>query len=381
MTFKLIQKILAQLHHLAFHHIQTANDLALVLKDSPQSKKNSRIIYEAYIAYGHFLDPLLIESTLGEQFILFFETSSFYLLGPYRSTKQFSQEPELASYQQSLVYISPNNQKLISDLIYFLLYQREESTLLLPHQVKKNALPDQSTPTLTPEINKHQSSLEDHLLNAVYHGHTLNVQEILKSNPLNKDNDTIGLLSKKSLIRHYRNISITTVTLATRAAIQGGALSESAYRLSDYYIQLLEDTHFVTDLSLLMEQALLKLTQSVKQERLLNYGPLTNKAREYISQHLYNQLTRQDVARYLKITPNHLDKVFKAETTQSISSYIKKEKLRLAIHLIEQDSHQLSEIADSLSFSSLNSFSKFFKKELGYAPSQHLKQKKTSPEG
>lgn len=49
----------------------------------------------------------------------------------------------------------------------------------------------------------------------------------------------IGTLAKDPL-RHTKNLAIVNITLASRAAIRGGLLSEISFSLSDSYIQKIE---------------------------------------------------------------------------------------------------------------------------------------------
>ncbi|WP_046587524.1 hypothetical protein [Bacillus sp. SA1-12] len=63
--------------------------------------------------------------------------------------------------------------------------------------------------------------------------------EFLKLFKIIPDRGQMGVLSKKSLLRNQKNLGITVITLATRAAMEGGLHHEIAYTLSDLYIQSL----------------------------------------------------------------------------------------------------------------------------------------------
>lgn len=363
MEFKHIQKLIKDIHSVELHVIHTTEDLKKLLAQGKLESDNQQLITTLYEAHQNDLDPLFVETNSDCHFIMFPDSDCYYLVGPFT----------LEANHRSLPYLKRASLRSLAELLYYLIFEKQGAKLLFSEDLEASSpLPLTHSP-LTPDTPLHQQELENLMLTAIREGQIAKVKELLLLNPINKENDSIGVLSKKSLIRHYRNISITTVTLATRAAIQGGLFPEIAYTLSDRYIQALEETQFISDISKLMTEALVELTRKVSQEKQLNFSPITNKAREYISNHLYEPITREDVADFLMISPNHLDKVFKADLDNSIARYIKHEKLNLACELIEQQHYSLSDISESLGFHSLNSFSKLFKQHYGYTPSHHLR--------
>ncbi|MFW8053795.1 helix-turn-helix domain-containing protein [Vagococcus fluvialis] len=378
MKISQIKTILHQFHNLSFHHIQSEIDLIDILIDSPFKQKTAMEIKDLHMYFSYLYDPFYFEASTNESFIFFFNSPSLYLLGPFKTQKNLSGSSfEQKKYLEALPYISTVHLPLMSQLISFLLYQKEGSQLLTSEDIKVQTLSTDIQKHFEIEPKRHEQTLENDMLQAITKGDLSKVKAILAKNPLNSDNDTIGTLSKKSMIRHYRNVSITSVTLATRAAIKGGVFPEIAYQLSDYYIQAIEDSSFISELNFLFNSALVDLTKKVRHENQLNLNPLTNLAREYIASHLYEPITRQDIAIDLDVTPNYLDKVFKADMKKSVNEYLKQEKLNLAKQLIEKKTLNLSDISQILGFTSLNSFSKHFKKNIGYPPSQHLTKKKS----
>lgn len=365
MEIKYIQSLIKSLHQLDLYVIESETELAeqvIACQNQPEALK---IITDFYTEHQDSLDPLFLEITHEMAFVMFPASERYYLLGPFT----------LHTEPSTLPYLNKASLRPLSELLYYLLFKKLGPTLLFKEDLAPSCSVTPDEPSATFKRPLHQQTLETMMLRAIKTGNVPKVKELLLLNPLNKENDSIGLLSKKSLIRHYRNISITTVTLATRAAIQGGLFLEVAYTLSDRAIQRLEEARFITDLNKLMTEALVDLTRQVHQEKQLNISPLTNKAREYISNHLYEPTTRDEVATFLTISPNHLDKVFKTDLNISVARYIKQTKLQIACELIEQQQMSLSQIAEMLGFGSLNSFSKLFKQYYGYAPSQHLSYK------
>ncbi|HEX3077965.1 MAG TPA: hypothetical protein VHQ24_13980, partial [Lachnospiraceae bacterium] len=73
---------------------------------------------------------------------------------------------------------------------------------------------------------------------------------------------TIGTLAKDKL-RHSKNLGIVLVTLASRAAMEGGLLPEVAYSLSDSYINKIEELSDTVSIDHLAKQAEYQYAQMV----------------------------------------------------------------------------------------------------------------------
>lgn len=75
---------------------------------------------------------------------------------------------------------------------------------------------------------------------------------------------TVGTLAKSHL-RSFQNLAIVIITLASRAAIEGGVMPEVAYTLSDSYIQKVETLHIPEAAIQLARQAEYQYTKMVQE--------------------------------------------------------------------------------------------------------------------
>ncbi len=113
-----------------------------------------------------------------------------------------------------------------------------------------------------------------------------------------------------------------------------------------------------------------RLTYYTKTE---NSNPIVKQIKQYIQEHINEQITLQDVAQSLFFSPVYCSSIFKKETGLSIINYCLNEKIKLAKRLIIE-SAELQSIAEQLGFSSYNYFSRTFKNREGITPMQY-KQK------
>ena len=77
---------------------------------------------------------------------------------------------------------------------------------------------------------------------------------------------TAGKLSENE-IRNERNLGICSITLATRAAIEGGAAPAKAYKLSDLYINKIDQCKRMTEIFEYRKRSLYDFAKLVVEER------------------------------------------------------------------------------------------------------------------
>lgn len=184
----------------------------------------------------------------------------------------------------------------------------------------------------------------------------------------------IGTLAKNQL-RSFQNIAIVLITLASRAAMEGGVLPEIAYSLSDSYIQKIEEMHIPEAAVQLARQAeyhYAELVHEVKSAGKNNPIDLRlNQCKEYIFAHLHGKLSTSDIAAALHLTPNYLSNLFKKEEGITITEYIQNEKIKLAKNMLIYSHYSYSTIATYLGFSSQSHLGKIFKQITGMTMHQY----------
>ncbi|HEY4390690.1 MAG TPA: response regulator [Paenibacillus sp.] len=98
----------------------------------------------------------------------------------------------------------------------------------------------------------------------------------------------------------------------------------------------------------------------------------------YITEHLSEPITREELASYVYLNPAYLSRLFKRELGESITDYILNARMSLARDLITTSTMPISDIAKTLGYHNFSYFSKMFRKVYDVSP-QQLRQK--SPEG
>lgn len=95
--------------------------------------------------------------------------------------------------------------------------------------------------------------------------------------------------------------------------------------------------------------------------------------KHYIQSHYGDELTRTSLAEIVFLNPDYLARVFKKETGVSLGTYIIQARIKTAKHLLETTSLSVYGIATKVGYSNYSYFSKLFKQDTGWSPSEFRK--------
>ncbi|OMD67273.1 hypothetical protein BSK62_09770 [Paenibacillus odorifer] len=212
----------------------------------------------------------------------------------------------------------------------------------------------------------HEPMLEKNLFHYVKKG---NKTELLRVQASFSE-ESYGLLSKRSQLRNKKNLAISCITLATRAAIDGGLYWEISYTLSDFHIQHIEELKDIPAVDHAVLNALCDFADHVKESRMAKLSRTVALCQNYIFNHLYEELSLDRLAEVAGLNRSYLSLLFKKETGITISDFIQLERIEEAKRLIEVPEISLSDIASRLHFNDQSYFTKVFKKYTGITPKQ-----------
>jgi AraC-like DNA-binding protein len=116
----------------------------------------------------------------------------------------------------------------------------------------------------------------------------------------------------------------------------------------------------------LVEQA--RLAQPETRDR---HGHYVTLAKDYLLRHLTQSLHLEEVAAHLQISEEHLARLFKRSTGETVFDYVRRMRLEQARTLLIGSDMNVSEIAERTGFGSLAAFSRSFKRELGASPTEY----------
>lgn len=96
-------------------------------------------------------------------------------------------------------------------------------------------------------------------------------------------------------------------------------------------------------------------------------------AKKYITQHVREKLSLNDVAEVFSISPNYLSVLFSKYSDIGFTDYVNQSKIDAAKKLMQDGRYKVYEISDLLGFESPFYFSRVFKKITNLSPSDYMK--------
>lgn len=177
-----------------------------------------------------------------------------------------------------------------------------------------------------------------------------------------------GHLSNDPL-RNIKYLFVASTTLATRFAIEGGLDSETAYNISDLYIQNMDRCTDISQVHDLQKEMMLFFTREVaKLSRKKVYSKPVLQCMNYIDMHLNETLSLDVLARQVKHNPNYLSLLFKKELGITLTAYIRSRRVEAAKNMLLYSDYSFSRISSCLAFSSQSYFIRIFRESTGYTP-------------
>ena len=98
------------------------------------------------------------------------------------------------------------------------------------------------------------------------------------------------------------------------------------------------------------------------------------RACDYIDNHIYCDFSREDVADYVHMSPEHLSRIFKKKMGVTLVDYIQNKKIEAAKELLENTSMPVGEIAQKVGYTNFAYFSGLFKKYTKLTPLEYRKK-------
>ena len=278
---------------------------------------------------------------------------------------------ELFLHELCLIYYFISEEKLfLSD---FTLYDATSNILEQNQLVKRYEAQESDPPapldpvTFGNDIQHTTIGFEQQMLTFIRNGDPEGLKNYMDSHPAGQPGKT-----SSSYLRQLQNIFIATVTLCSRAAIEGGLPAEEALSLSDRYIQHSEKFGHPEQIlnlqyHMIMDYATLVAQLAVGGE----YNYFLRTITSYIREHLDERLTVDQIAEAMHMNRSYLSTKFKKETGRSLSSYVIDTKLKKSMEYLRNTDKPIIEIVNLLGFSSQGYFQNVFKRHIGITPGQY----------
>lgn len=172
-------------------------------------------------------------------------------------------------------------------------------------------------------------------------------------------------VTPKSLQAYLQSVVIAGHRWLERARGVGTGNGGPAATAADVY-SFEDDPHPEAELFQILSSLMAAFHETMSDTR----HAYVNRAIAYIRERLDRNLTLQEVAKFVHLTPNHFSDAFKKETGQSYIEFVTRERMQRAAHVLRTTPLKISEVAGAVGYEDIKYFSQQFKKHTGQTPSE-----------
>lgn len=226
-----------------------------------------------------------------------------------------------------------------------------------------------------PEISLAMSLLEER-----YNDENILIKAVSKGDR-NTATDIIGKLINMKLqprtkdpIRNKKNQGIILNTLCRKAAEQSFIHPIYLDEISTKFAIELEKLSTMKALDELTYEMIKKYCLLVQNYSLKDYSALIQKTLNFINFNMSKPITLKSIATEFSVNPNYLSTLFKKEVHMTLTEYINKQRINVAVKMLNTKDMQIQDIAWYVGINDVNYFTKLFKKVIGYTPTEYKKQ-------
>lgn len=225
---------------------------------------------------------------------------------------------------------------------------------------------------LAPELFTQREDAEFHvpidfetaLCHAIENGSRQELMKILYSPVRGR----VGTMSLNEL-RQQKYAAVCLATLLSRAAIRAGLTEEVSFAISDSFCQYIDQLNDIAQIQRRVLSMMSEFCDRVKEvKQTEKYSVVVRKTMDYISVHLHESISLDDLSKHCSLCSRSLSLRFKKETGLGIPDYIHSEKIREAKYMLSHTGYSLSEISCYLNYPSQSYFTQVFKRYTGTTP-------------
>lgn len=116
------------------------------------------------------------------------------------------------------------------------------------------------------------------------------------------------------------------------------------------------------------------ISDKIKDQKNRQKVSLIQKTIKYIENNYDRDISLNDIAEKVYLTPSYLANLFKEDTGETVMNYLTRIRINEAKNYLENTDKKIYQIAEEVGFNNSKYFSRVFKKRTGYTPGQYRKQ-------
>ncbi|SEQ31143.1 helix-turn-helix domain-containing protein [Butyrivibrio sp. TB] len=211
---------------------------------------------------------------------------------------------------------------------------------------------------------------EKQFLSMIRNGDTKNVMSAFEklSGP-----ESLSDFSKETLNYYASGYGLAILkTLSRKAAEESGLSVITIDEITQKYTQLSSATKSPELQTRYLIEMIVELTKAVRNHKLSldRFSAPIQRVLEYISLHLGDHISNEDLTSAANMSVSHLARLFKKETGVTMTEYAASMRCKKAAGLLKKTTLPIQEISSYVGYSDNNYFVKVFRKNYGMTPTE-----------
>ncbi|MGN1004154.1 MAG: helix-turn-helix domain-containing protein [Oscillospiraceae bacterium] len=167
--------------------------------------------------------------------------------------------------------------------------------------------------------------------------------------------------------------SLELMTLASRAAADGGADFEVALELNQQFLKESDYLRSADELTVWLRKVIERYSTLVFDAVDVKHKEIIYKAINYMKRNFGGKLTLEETARSVGFSPTYFSKIFLQEVGMSFSKYLGNLRVEHSKKLLLYSDLSVNEICDAVGFEDQSYFIKVFRRYTGVTPGKYRK--------
>ena len=179
----------------------------------------------------------------------------------------------------------------------------------------------------------------------------------------------------EDLKKNEEYMTVISISLAARAAIEGGLSSAEGFINNDIYLKKLSQCKTVFEMDRLRRESQIyfaRLVADHKKKSTVNFH--VEEVKKNIISKRFTKISIQEIADDLGLSKEYMQKLFRKYEGISITEYISDIKIEAACNMLRYSDRQIQEIAEYLHYGSVSHFSTAFRKKMHQSPKEYRDQ-------
>lgn len=211
--------------------------------------------------------------------------------------------------------------------------------------------------------------VQDRLMEQIKSGNEEGTRDALKE--LSACFERHAIKNPESVKGYFKSLlnEINTIRLSVMA-VDSDRGDETPYNLEGLY-RIIDTAVDINSMIEIFSEAAQRVTGRINRYNTRSIKQIIKKAMAYIQEHYQEQLTLNDIASHVYVSPSYVSRMFSRELNKNFVDYINEVRIEKAKELLRDVRYKTYEIADRVGIQDARYFSRLFKKHTNMTPTEY----------